>query len=133
MIATRTFTSYEVCELAGITYRQLDYWCRIGLIGPSSRMAHGSGSRRRYTAHDVCVVAVVGKLAPFVRPTDQEVMVRHLAERHVLDWPELIVLDECGEIIENPAAADVGLGVRPRACLPAEVFASLVDELVVTR
>jgi len=31
------------CSAAGITYRQLDYWARTGLIEPSVRAAHGSG------------------------------------------------------------------------------------------
>lgn len=31
------------CAAAGITYRQLDYWARTGLVEPSVRPAHGSG------------------------------------------------------------------------------------------
>ena len=31
------------CAAAGITYRQLDYWARTGLVEPSVRAAHGSG------------------------------------------------------------------------------------------
>ena len=34
------------CSAAGITYRQLDYWARTGLVEPSVRAAHGSGSQR---------------------------------------------------------------------------------------
>ena len=34
------------CAAAGITYRQLDYWARTGLVEPSVRAAHGSGSQR---------------------------------------------------------------------------------------
>ena len=36
------------CAAAGITYRQLDYWARTGLVEPSVRAAHGSGSQRLY-------------------------------------------------------------------------------------
>ncbi|MEP7092050.1 MAG: MerR family transcriptional regulator, partial [Nocardioidaceae bacterium] len=32
------------CSAAGITYRQLDYWARTGLVEPSVRGAKGSGS-----------------------------------------------------------------------------------------
>ena len=32
------------CAAAGITYRQLDYWARTGLVEPSVRPAYGSGS-----------------------------------------------------------------------------------------
>ena len=31
------------CSAAGITYRQLDYWARTGLLQPSIRAARGSG------------------------------------------------------------------------------------------
>ena len=30
-------------QVAGITYRQLDYWARTGLVEPSFRTATGSG------------------------------------------------------------------------------------------
>ena len=32
------------CRAAGITYRQLDYWARTGLVEPTVRGAKGSGS-----------------------------------------------------------------------------------------
>ena len=31
------------CKAAGITYRQLDYWARTGLVEPAVRGAAGSG------------------------------------------------------------------------------------------
>ena len=37
------------CTAAGITYRQLDYWARTGLVDPSIRSATGSGSQRLYS------------------------------------------------------------------------------------
>jgi hypothetical protein len=33
------------CQIAGITYRQLDYWARTGLVVPTVRTAAGSGSQ----------------------------------------------------------------------------------------
>ena len=41
------------CNAAGITYRQLDYWARTGLIEPTVRGAKGSGSQRLYSFQDV--------------------------------------------------------------------------------
>ena len=35
----------SACQIAGITYRQLDYWARTSLVVPSIRSAAGSGSR----------------------------------------------------------------------------------------
>jgi hypothetical protein len=37
-----------VCRIVGITYRQLDYWARTGLVEPSLRRAEGSGTQRLY-------------------------------------------------------------------------------------
>lgn len=43
----RLLSSPEVCELSGLTYRQLDHWCRRGLIAPEVA-ADGSGTHRRW-------------------------------------------------------------------------------------
>ena len=47
---------------ARITYRQLDYWARTGLVEPSLRTASGSGSVRLYTLRDILVLQVVKRL-----------------------------------------------------------------------
>ena len=49
---TDLLTSHEICRLAGCTYRQLDYWCRIGLISPVVE-AEGSGTQRLWGAESV--------------------------------------------------------------------------------
>src|SRR5690625_7930617 len=50
------------CGAAGITYRQLDYWARTGLVRPSVRTARGSGSQRLYSFRDVLVLKIVKRL-----------------------------------------------------------------------
>jgi DNA-binding transcriptional MerR regulator len=50
------------CAAAGITYRQLDYWARTGLVEPSVRPASGSGSQRLYGFKDILVLKVVKRL-----------------------------------------------------------------------
>ncbi len=50
------------CAAAGITYRQLDYWARTGLVEPSIRPARGSGSQRLYGFRDILVLRVVKRL-----------------------------------------------------------------------
>ena len=52
----------QVCSLVGISYRQLDYWARTGLITPSVRQASGSGSQRLYSFGDVVQLKVVKRL-----------------------------------------------------------------------
>ena len=44
------------CAAAGITYRQLDYWARTGLVAPSVRTATGSGTQRLYSFRDILVL-----------------------------------------------------------------------------
>jgi DNA-binding transcriptional MerR regulator len=51
-----------VCRLAGVTYRQLDYWARTDLVTPSISAAHGSGSKRAYSYGDVLEVKVIKSL-----------------------------------------------------------------------
>lgn len=50
------------CQVAGITYRQLDYWARTKLVVPSIRGARGSGSQRLYSFRDILVLKIVKRL-----------------------------------------------------------------------
>jgi DNA-binding transcriptional MerR regulator len=52
----------EVCSIVGITYRQLDYWARTGLVRPSVKDAAGSGSQRLYSFQDLATLKIVKKL-----------------------------------------------------------------------
>lgn len=56
------FRAPQVCNLVGITYRQLDYWARTGLLRPSLRQAEGSGSQRLYSFTDVVQLKVIKRL-----------------------------------------------------------------------
>lgn len=49
-------------KIAGITYRQLDYWARKHIIEPSITPSHGSGSRRLYSFKDIVIMTVAKKL-----------------------------------------------------------------------
>ena len=50
------------CNAAGITYRQLDYWARTGLVEPSVRSATGSGTQRLYSFRDILLLKVIKRL-----------------------------------------------------------------------
>lgn len=52
----------QVCQLVGITYRQLDYWARTGLLQPSLRAAGGSGTQRLYSFTDLVQLRVIKRL-----------------------------------------------------------------------
>src|ERR1700688_1762521 len=60
--ARRGFRRPQVCALVHITYRQLDYWARTGLLRPSMSDAKGSGSQRLYTYEDVLELKVIKQL-----------------------------------------------------------------------
>jgi DNA-binding transcriptional MerR regulator len=47
------------CAAAGITYRQLDYWARTGLVGPTLRAGSGPGL---YSFRDVVILKIVKRL-----------------------------------------------------------------------
>jgi DNA-binding transcriptional MerR regulator len=51
-----------VVKIVGITYRQLDYWARTGLVEPSVRRAEGSGTQRLYSFDDIVRLRVVKRL-----------------------------------------------------------------------
>jgi len=50
------------CAAAGITYRQLDYWARTGLVEPSALAVQGSGVQRLYSFRDILVLRIIKRL-----------------------------------------------------------------------
>jgi DNA-binding transcriptional MerR regulator len=52
----------EVAKIVGISYRQLDYWARTGLVNPSVRDAGGSGTQREYSFQDIIVLKTIKNL-----------------------------------------------------------------------
>jgi len=52
----------DVCRIVGISYRQLDYWTRTGLVRPSIRDARGSGTQRLYSFRDLALLRIIKKL-----------------------------------------------------------------------
>jgi DNA-binding transcriptional MerR regulator len=88
----RTSTTAAV---AGVTPRQLAYWARTGLIEPSVRAAHGSGSQRLYSFRDVLVLKVAKRLLdtgislPQIRST-----VRHLRDHGTDDLTQVTLMSD---------------------------------------
>jgi len=56
------YRGVEAARVAAITYRQLDYWARTGLVEPTVRGASGSGSQRLYGYQDILVLKIVKSL-----------------------------------------------------------------------
>lgn len=91
------FTSNQVLRLAGCTYRQLDYWVRIGAIAPS-RDARGSGSSRGFTLRDAATVRMCTVL--FALGADQHVVqgARRDLDRDPVLWDRVVVVTPAGRV-----------------------------------
>ncbi|HCU96620.1 MAG TPA: MerR family transcriptional regulator [Actinobacteria bacterium] len=89
------------CAAAGITYRQLDYWARTGLVEPSVRAAHGSGSLRLYSFRDILVLKVVKRLLDTGISLQQiRTAVSHLHDRGVSDLARLTLMSDGVSVYE---------------------------------
>lgn len=56
------YSGSDAARIAGISYRQLDYWARTDLIRPSLADAKGSGTRRRYSYRDLLELRAIKSL-----------------------------------------------------------------------
>ena len=60
-VVTLGIPAPRVGELAGVTYRQVDYWVRQGYVTASVQPAVGKGARRLFAPADVVRVAALGR------------------------------------------------------------------------
>jgi DNA-binding transcriptional MerR regulator len=96
------------CQIAGITYRQLDYWARTKLVGPSIRSAAGSGSQRLYSFKDILVLKVVKRLLDTgVSLQNIRVAVDHLRRRGVRDLAGITLFSDGTTVYECTSAEEV--------------------------
>lgn len=96
------------CRAAGITYRQLDYWARTGLVEPSVRPATGSGTQRLYSFRDILVLKVVKRLLDTGVSLQQiRSAVGHLRERGVEDLAQITLMSDGASVYECTSADEV--------------------------
>jgi DNA-binding transcriptional MerR regulator len=96
------------CNAAGITYRQLDYWARTGLVEPSVRGAHGSGSQRLYSFRDILVLKVVKRLLDTGISLQQiRAAVHHLRDRGTRDLAQVTLMSDGVSVYECTSADEV--------------------------
>ncbi|HEV2779321.1 MAG TPA: MerR family transcriptional regulator [Actinophytocola sp.] len=96
------------CQIAGITYRQLDYWARTGLVAPSIRGAQGSGSQRLYSFKDLLVLKVVKRLLDTgVSLQNIRVAVQHLRRRGVKDLANITLFSDGATVYECTSAEEI--------------------------
>ena len=96
------------CRAAGITYRQLDYWARTGLVEPSVRSATGSGTQRLYGFRDILVLKVVKRLLDSGVSLQQiRVAISHLRERGVEDLSRITLMSDGASVYECTSAEEI--------------------------
>jgi DNA-binding transcriptional MerR regulator len=96
------------CAAAGITYRQLDYWARTGLVEPSVRAAHGSGSQRLYSFRDILVLKVVKRLLDTGISLQQiRAAVQHLRDHGSEDLAQVTLMSDGVSVYECTSADEV--------------------------
>ena len=89
------------CSAAGISYRQLDYWARTGLVEPSIRTATGSGSARLYGFRDILVLKIVKRLLDAgVSLQNIRTAVNHLRSRGVTELERITLMSDGASIYE---------------------------------
>jgi DNA-binding transcriptional MerR regulator len=96
------------CAAAGITYRQLDYWARTGLVEPTVRPASGSGSQRLYSFRDILVLKIVKRLLDTGVSLQQiRQAVQYLRERGVEDLAGITLMSDGASVYECTSADEV--------------------------
>ncbi len=96
------------CQIAGITYRQLDYWARTSLVVPSIRSAAGSGSQQLYSFKDILVLKIVKRLLDTgISLQNIRVAVDHLRQRGVEDLAKITLFSDGTTVYECTSAEEV--------------------------
>ncbi|MCY4424401.1 MAG: MerR family transcriptional regulator [Acidimicrobiaceae bacterium] len=128
------YSAKLTADVVGITYRQLDYWARTGLITPSLVEAAGSGSRRRYSYDDLVRLKVIKRLLDngiklekvraifdYVRnELGQDISSANL----VIDGANAAIVRSQDDLID---ALQRGQGVLPLSSIGREVDAAIVE------
>jgi DNA-binding transcriptional MerR regulator len=96
------------CAAAGISYRQLDYWARTGLLEPSVRTASGSGTARLYGFRDILVLKIVKRLLDAgVSLQNIRTAVNHLRSRGVTELESITLMSDGASIYECASADEI--------------------------
>jgi len=95
------FRGPSACKAAGISYRQLDYWARTGLVAPSVRDASGSGSQRLYSFRDILLLRVIKRLLVAGVSLQQiRTAIQHLHNRGVSDLTQVTLMSDGASVYE---------------------------------
>ena len=96
------------CNVAGISYRQLDYWARTGLVEPTVREASGSGTQRLYSFRDILVLRVVKNLLDAgVSLANIRTAIATLRDRGVADLAEITLMSDGTTVYECTSTDEI--------------------------
>jgi DNA-binding transcriptional MerR regulator len=135
--APEGYPGKRAAEIASITYRQLDYWARTGLVRPSLQPATGSGSRRLYSYRDLLELRAVKSLLDagirleLVRKVF-EYLTKHLDEdvtrvNLVISGTSVMVRTGEEEIVDLIRHGQGVLNILPLAGVKEQVDARIVE------
>jgi len=116
----------EVARVVGITYRQLDYWARTGLVRPSVRDAGGSGTQRLYAFRDILVLKLIKNLLDTGVNLQQIRKAMDFLRDHLGKQPHGMTLVSDGKRIYAAESPDEVMDVLQRG---QGVFAIAVDKV----
>jgi len=132
----QSFSGSQAAQIAGITYRQLDYWARTNLIRPSLTDAKGSGSRRSYVYRDLLELKVIKQLldAGIKLESVREVfnylrshVDTDIAAAHIVISGKAVVLCQGDQLVDVVRNGQGVLNVLPLANIKSDVDAMIVN------
>ena len=135
-MAKQSFSGSQAAQIAGITYRQLDYWARTNLIRPSLSDAKGSGSRRSYEYRDLLELKVIKQLldAGIKLESVREVFSylrshvdTEIAAAHIVISGKAVVLCQGDQLVDVVRNGQGVLNVLPLANIKSDVDAMIVS------
>ena len=135
-MAQQSFSGSQAAQIAGITYRQLDYWARTNLIRPSLTDAKGSGSRRSYVYRDLLELKVIKQLldAGIKLESVREVfnylrshVDSDIAAAHIVISGKAVVLCQGDQLVDVVRNGQGVLNVLPLANIKSDVDAMIVN------
>ena len=131
------YSGAKAAEIAGISYRQLDYWARTDLVRPSLVDAAGSGTRRRYTYTDLLELKVVKSLLDAgIKLENVREVFAYLREQLggdvttanlVIQGNASVVIQDDGELIDLVKKGQGVLNILPLGGVRNEVDARILE------
>jgi DNA-binding transcriptional MerR regulator len=98
----------QTCKIVGITYRQLDYWTRTGLVEPTIQAAQGSGTQRLYSFNDLLQLRLIKSLTDAGASLQKVRQAIEYVRMHVEDdWSKVTIVADGSGVYACTSDAEV--------------------------